>query len=524
MASVERRLPGWHIERARSSWEGAWSVVATCGTLHLGFQLVPGHGLAPGDAWLHPEDRYARERLGSISDSWRALIWFAEPIGDRTRTLSCRQEMARLRVGGRCAGPRLLISHRPRSTELDRSRTDGAATPARVVRAASMGAQQPLEEQEHRPPARLVSPRLDRAPGGDGGGRRAASARPQPAGGLRVRRDLVCAQRVPLRDRHAGVRHRPAGQPRAPAAGQLDDRGRHQGVRLRGVRLAHLGCRGRHDHGGPPLPPDLAAAAPRHAERPHLRRLHRRGPAGGRLPAHRPVADRDAGRVRHPVRGGGDPVRGARPRPATAAGLGAAPGRDPVGPDPASPVAVAGRHRARRSRGREVVRRLRGPGGDRPDRRLGDCRPAQRRAGCAAAQLESRHVAGHPRGAAAQRGAAGGGAGGGLPGRLHRADAGRAHRPAMAGRHGLAWHLGSPAGDAHLPYHPGGQPPLRVAAVVLAAAEAARRLLLQCQRRLPRDPGHRQSADLGGRRGRAWWCWRCSGRVAAGAWAARRPW
>jgi hypothetical protein len=101
MANVERRLPGWHIERARSSWEGAWSVVATCGTLHLGFQLVPGHGLAPGDAWLHPEDRYARERLGTISDSWRALIWFAEPIGDRTKALSCRQEMARIGGGAR---------------------------------------------------------------------------------------------------------------------------------------------------------------------------------------------------------------------------------------------------------------------------------------------------------------------------------------------------------------------------------------------------------------------------------------
>ena len=96
VASVERRLPGWQIERAQSSWEGAWSVVATCGTLHLGFQLVPGHGLAPGDAWLHPEDRYARERLGTISDSYRSLIWFAEPIDDRHRTLSCRQEMARL--------------------------------------------------------------------------------------------------------------------------------------------------------------------------------------------------------------------------------------------------------------------------------------------------------------------------------------------------------------------------------------------------------------------------------------------
>ncbi len=71
MANVERRLPGWHIERARSSWEGAWSVVATCGTLHLGFQLVPGHGLAPGDAWLHPggpvRPRAAGQHLGQLA-------------------------------------------------------------------------------------------------------------------------------------------------------------------------------------------------------------------------------------------------------------------------------------------------------------------------------------------------------------------------------------------------------------------------------------------------------------------------
>lgn len=96
VATVQQRLPGWHVERARSSWEGAWSVVATCGRLHLGFQYVPGHGLARGDAWLHPEDRYARERLGSISDSWRALIWFAEPIGERHPTLSCHEELSRL--------------------------------------------------------------------------------------------------------------------------------------------------------------------------------------------------------------------------------------------------------------------------------------------------------------------------------------------------------------------------------------------------------------------------------------------
>jgi hypothetical protein len=38
-------------------------------------------------------------------------------------------------------------------------------------------------------------------------------------------------------------------------------------------------------------------------DRPHLRRLHRRRATGRRLPAHRPVADRDAGRLGHAVRG-----------------------------------------------------------------------------------------------------------------------------------------------------------------------------------------------------------------------------
>jgi hypothetical protein len=99
VANVEQRLPGWNVERARSSWEGAWNVVATCGYMHLGFQLVPGHGLRPGSAWLHPEDQYSRDRLSSISDSWRTLIWFAEPIGLRHKTLSCSQEMARLGGG-----------------------------------------------------------------------------------------------------------------------------------------------------------------------------------------------------------------------------------------------------------------------------------------------------------------------------------------------------------------------------------------------------------------------------------------
>jgi hypothetical protein len=94
MASVEHRLPGWSIVRTRSSWEDAWTVVATCGPLQLGFQWVPGHGLSPGDAWLQPEDLYTRSRLAKISDDARFLVWFREPT--RPRSLSCGQELARI--------------------------------------------------------------------------------------------------------------------------------------------------------------------------------------------------------------------------------------------------------------------------------------------------------------------------------------------------------------------------------------------------------------------------------------------
>jgi hypothetical protein len=70
-------------------------VVAACGPQQLGFQIVPGHGLAPGDAWLHPEDEYARNRLATISDDYRTLVWLRDPV--RVRSLSCRQELARSR-------------------------------------------------------------------------------------------------------------------------------------------------------------------------------------------------------------------------------------------------------------------------------------------------------------------------------------------------------------------------------------------------------------------------------------------
>ncbi len=92
VASVADRLPGWKIVRTRSSWEGGWMVVATCGRARLGFQWVPGHGLPPGDAWLHPEDEYSQARLAPTSDDYRFLVWMQE--ARRPRVLSCSQELA----------------------------------------------------------------------------------------------------------------------------------------------------------------------------------------------------------------------------------------------------------------------------------------------------------------------------------------------------------------------------------------------------------------------------------------------
>lgn len=93
VAQVGAHLPGWQITRARPSWEGGWAVVATCGPHHVGFQLVPGHGLPPGDAWLHPEDAYSHDRLATISDDRTYLVWYRDD--EWVRSLSCRIELAR---------------------------------------------------------------------------------------------------------------------------------------------------------------------------------------------------------------------------------------------------------------------------------------------------------------------------------------------------------------------------------------------------------------------------------------------
>jgi hypothetical protein len=93
MAQVQQRFPGWRIARASSSWEGGWSVVVSCGTRHVGFQLVPGHGLPAGDAWLHPEDRYSHARLAASSDNRTYLIWYRD--AKHARSVSCRTQVAR---------------------------------------------------------------------------------------------------------------------------------------------------------------------------------------------------------------------------------------------------------------------------------------------------------------------------------------------------------------------------------------------------------------------------------------------
>jgi hypothetical protein len=93
LGQMERRLPGWDVDRVQPSWEGAYTVVATCAGRTLSFQYVPGHGLPRHDAWLTPSDDFARERLRQTSDHHRYLIWYAQP--EDAVAFSCSDELAR---------------------------------------------------------------------------------------------------------------------------------------------------------------------------------------------------------------------------------------------------------------------------------------------------------------------------------------------------------------------------------------------------------------------------------------------
>lgn len=87
---LHERLPGWTVEHIDRSWENAFVVVAACADRELGFQLRPG--LAPDSGWLNPSDTFTRERLASISDHWRHLVWYGDPA--IAATLSCEEELA----------------------------------------------------------------------------------------------------------------------------------------------------------------------------------------------------------------------------------------------------------------------------------------------------------------------------------------------------------------------------------------------------------------------------------------------
>jgi hypothetical protein len=93
MAEVTDRFPGWTVQRLDPSWEGGYTVVTSCAGKEVAFQFVPGHGLPAQDAWLRPSNGYARERLRTVSDHYRYLLWRADPRD--LDQLSCRDELAR---------------------------------------------------------------------------------------------------------------------------------------------------------------------------------------------------------------------------------------------------------------------------------------------------------------------------------------------------------------------------------------------------------------------------------------------
>ena len=91
-AEVGDRLPGWKVHRIDPSWEGAYTVVTTCAGREVAFQFVPGHGLPQEDAWLQPNNDYARRHLRITSDHDRYLLWRGNPVD--SSALSCADDIA----------------------------------------------------------------------------------------------------------------------------------------------------------------------------------------------------------------------------------------------------------------------------------------------------------------------------------------------------------------------------------------------------------------------------------------------
>ena len=99
-AEVDDRLPGWTVARVDPSWEGAYTVVTSCAGREVAFQFVPGHGLPHQDAWLQPNNDYARRHLSITSDHDRYLLWRGNPID--SSALSCADDIAQ---GGDTSDP-----------------------------------------------------------------------------------------------------------------------------------------------------------------------------------------------------------------------------------------------------------------------------------------------------------------------------------------------------------------------------------------------------------------------------------
>jgi len=99
-AEIDDRLPGWTVARVDPSWEGAYTVVTSCAGREVAFQFVPGHGLPQQDAWLQPNNDYARRRLKITSDHDRYLLWRGNPID--SSAVSCADDVAQ---GGETSDP-----------------------------------------------------------------------------------------------------------------------------------------------------------------------------------------------------------------------------------------------------------------------------------------------------------------------------------------------------------------------------------------------------------------------------------
>jgi hypothetical protein len=92
-AEVADRLPGWSVKRIDRSWENTYVVVTACAGRELAFGFIPGHGLPRDDAWIQPQNTYARARLAATSDHSRYLVWRGARLDPAS--MGCSEDLAR---------------------------------------------------------------------------------------------------------------------------------------------------------------------------------------------------------------------------------------------------------------------------------------------------------------------------------------------------------------------------------------------------------------------------------------------